>query len=310
MKNRNSMFIAAVVFIALVAAYFGITRYQSWKSEKESAASAASSVMVTSADTGNLIKISYESSGVTYAFSKEDGTWYYDTDRNFPVKQSIIDSMGSAWGQLQAERQLTETDSLSAYGLENPAYTVSMTDTAGTVTTFYIGSQTGSGDYYAASGDKKTVYTVSSSIESRLKYTMSDWIQLDTVPGVSNATLKQVDITKNGATTTYSESDTDALNGIAGGISTFSTASYETYYAAGDTLKQYGLDPESRTTVTYSYTKDDADNSYTLYIGNLDDSGTNYYVQVQNSNIVYKEGKEIVENVLDTNTSDKTTSAS
>ena len=41
-------------------------------------------------------------------------------DKEFPVAQSYIDAMATAFGNLTAVRELKETDQLSDYGLENP----------------------------------------------------------------------------------------------------------------------------------------------------------------------------------------------
>lgn len=298
MKSR-SLIILVVVFAVLIGCYFGISVYQ----KNKAVSTTDESIVIT--DIESVSEITYTSQGTEFDFIKDDGTWYYNNDRNFPLSQSYPGMMANTWGKATAVRMLTDADDPSAYGLDSPTYTIMLKDTSGNAAYLYVGSATGE-NYYAATGDKSTVYTVSSSFITYLSYSLDDFIQLDTFPTVTSSILKSVTIKKGTVTTAYNSDDnSEAISGIAGGLGAFSAKTYAAYYASGDALTAYGLDEASRTTVEFTYTKDDADTTYTMYIGGLDADGSNYYVQLQDSNIIYTQGKEVIENILDTNESDK-----
>jgi len=299
MKSKSLM-ILLIILAALVCGYFGVTRYLA---NKSSAAKDTASITVSNVE--SVVKLTYASSSASYTYVKDNGVWYYDADRNFPVSQYYLDTMASEWGQADADRELVDGDSASAYGLDTPAYTIELTDDSGSVTTLYVGSAVGS-DYYVSTGDKSKIYTVSSQFATYLSYTPDKLIQVDTFPSVTSSTLKSVEITAGTAATSYnSDDDAEAIAGIAGGLSVFSTSKYASYYTVGDGLAAYGLDESSRTTVKFTYTKNDTDTDYTMYIGSLDSSGSNYYVQLQDSSFVYTESASTVANILDTNSTDK-----
>jgi len=300
MKSKSLM-ILLIVLAALICGYFGITRYLANKSSTSSDSTAS----IPISDVETVTKLTYSSKEASYTYTKDNGTWYYDADRNFPVKQYYLDTMAQLWGQADADRELVDGDASSAYGFDSPTYTIELTDDSGNVTTLYVGNAVSSG-YYVTTGDKSKIYTVSGQFATYLSYTPDKLIQLDTFPSVTSSTLKSVDITTGSVTTSYnSDDDSEAIAGIAGGLGVFSTANYASYYTVGDGLDAYGLSESARTTVKFTYTKNDEDTDYTMYIGSLDSSGSNYYVQLQDSNIIYTESTATIANILDTNSSDK-----
>ena len=76
-------------------------------------------------------------------------------------------------------------------------------------------------------------------------------------------------------------------------------------------LKEYGLDyPKTAVTVSYVNSDDSTDTStdtaaaetkdeYTLYFGNMDETGENYYVRLDGSNLVYLLDAKTVSSLLD-----------
>ena len=145
------------------------------------------------------------------SFEKEDGTWYYAPDRDFPLIQSYPEDMAGALGELTADRHLEDGDSLADYGLDDPDYTVEFTDGSGATTSIYFGNVTGD-YYYVTVDDAGEVYTVSTAVIDDLNYSLDDMAQLDEYPSIGSGNLARETITQNGETTTYdSENEEQTL---------------------------------------------------------------------------------------------------
>lgn len=207
-------------------------------------------------------------------FVKEDDQWYYAADKDFPLAQSYPEDMASAVGNIQADRELENGDSMEDYGLEEPVYTVEYTDTEGNITQLYFGNMTGE-YYYITVGDTGKVYTVDGTVIESLTYSLDDMAQFDDYPSIGSENLVKEVITQNGETTVYDSEDEAQEEDLAG----------------------FGLDEASRITVEATYTEDEEEKVLTLYIGNQDGEGSRY-VMMNDSRIVYLISDEICNNIL------------
>ena len=120
-------------------------------------------------DIENPVEITYSSEdGSSVSLVKEDDTWHLKDDTETALVQDTIENIADTVSDVQAERQIEDPDSLESYGLDSPAYTITVTGEDGTTETIYIGDGADS-DYYMTAGDKENVYTVSSSLPNVLE---------------------------------------------------------------------------------------------------------------------------------------------
>ena len=235
------------------------------------------------------------------AFSKQDGTWYYTPEEDFPLAQSYPEEMAAALGSITADRELEDGDSLADYGLEEPVYTLSFTDEDGSTTDLYFGNMTGD-FYYVTVGDTGSVYTVASTVIDSLNYTLADIAQLDEYPSIGTGNLVKETITQNGETTVYDSADEDQeedITAVAGGLGAVELSEAADYSVADEDLAGFGLDEAARITVEAVYTEEDEEETLTLYIGGEDGEG-NRYVMINESRIVYLISDENCSNILNT----------
>lgn len=296
MKKKKSLFLLLGVLILLLIAYFAL---QAWNNRQEEKSEEASNVQVTDIDPDDITAMRFDVGNGEMQFEKEDGTWYYTPDRDFPLAQSYPDDMTKALGQITADRELTDGDELSAYGLEEPVYTVEVTQSDGTVTNIYFGNTTGD-YYYVTVNDTGVVYTVSTTVIEDLTYTLDDMAQLDDYPSIGSGNLVREVITQNGETTTYDSENEDQeedIASVAGGLGAVTLSEAADYSVADEDLAGFGLDEDARITVEATYTQDDEEKVLTLYIGNEDGDG-NRYVMINDSRIVYLISTEVCNNIL------------
>lgn len=298
-KKNKGMLILLVILILLVAVYFGLRTWNTKQAEKEEEEQEAATVHVTDTSADDIVSMKFNVGNGDLEFSKEDDQWYYTPDKDFPLKQSYPEDMAETVGGITADRELTDGDSIDAYGLDDPVYTIEYTDADGNTTEILFGNMTGD-DYYVMLNGSDTVYTVSSSVIDPLNYALDDMAQLDDYPSIGSGNLVKEVITQNGETTTYDSEDEDQaedIASVAGGLGAVTLSEAADYSVEDENLDMYGLDEDSRITVEATYTQDDEEKLLTLYIGNEDGNG-NRYVMLNDSRIVYLISDEVCDNIL------------
>ena len=126
---------------------------------------------------------------------------------------------------------------------------------------------------------------------------MADYVVVDSVPTIGSGNLISVEVVKDGESVIYTEdADKDELGGGFGALS-FDTC--VDYNADEDEKASYGLDEESRMTITAVYTDNTTEEEMTfiVYAGGLDETGEYQYVMGDGSNMVYQVTAAVVENM-------------
>ena len=298
-KKNKGILILLAVLILLVAVYFGLRTWNAQQEEKAQEEQEAATVHVTDTSAEDIVSLKFNVGNGDLEFSKEDDQWYYTPDKDFPLQHSYPEDMAETVGSITAGRELTDGDSIDAYGLDEPAYTIEYTDADGNTAELLFGDMTGD-DYYVMLNGNDTVYTVNSSVIDPFNYTLDDMARLDDYPSIGSGNLVKEVITQNGETTTYDSEDEDQaedIAAVAGGLGAVSLSEAADYSVEDEDLDVYGLDEDSRITVEATYTQNDEEQLLTLYIGNEDGSG-NRYVMLNDSRIVYLISDEICDNIL------------
>lgn len=296
MKKYKSLVILLAVLVVLVVAYVVTGQLKKKSAEKEN-----EQKQIAVLDMSDITSIQYTNGTDTMSFIKEGGTWYSESDKEFPLQQSSLKTMAETFGTLSANRELTDGDTLADYGLEEPQYTITLKDADGEQQNIYIGNAAGE-DYYMTVGDKEKIYTVDYSVVNAMNFDLDSMLQKDTFPSIGADNIKKVTITKAGETTEYDADNSDQsddITAIGGGLGAAYFVECVDYSVQADELDQYGLDEAQRTTVTVVYTdSDDKEQTFTLYVGGRDESDAYNYVQMDGSKMVNTMTKETVNNIL------------
>ena len=155
-RKNKGLFILAAVLVLLLAVYFGLRAWNQSEEKRREEADKAAEIHVTDTAADDIVSMSFDVGSGEMAFSRTDGKWYYTPDADFPLAQSYPEDMAAALGNITADRELKDGDSLADYGLDEPAYTLSFTDADGSTTELYFGKMTGE-DYYVKVRDSGTV---------------------------------------------------------------------------------------------------------------------------------------------------------
>lgn len=166
MKQHKTMITLLVILVVCVGLYFLMGAIADKQEEKE----LKEDILVTNLT--DLVSLEYTDGKKTLSFVKEGDAWNVADDKDFALDSSKVETMENVLTDVMAVRQLDGADELSAYGLEEPAYTITMKDANGKETTLYIGDVTGS-DCYATVDDKKVIYTIGSSVSDVLEFDLT-----------------------------------------------------------------------------------------------------------------------------------------
>lgn len=118
-----------------------------------------------------------------YSFIKEDGTWYYEEDREFPVNQAFAQTKAEVICEIKAERIVEENpEDISRYGLDEPYLTVSVSDSENTYV-YNVGDYNASTTtYYIMQEGHDTVYLADAQLFIAFDLQLWDFISKEEFP--------------------------------------------------------------------------------------------------------------------------------
>lgn len=292
MKRSAKTLILLLVLIAFAGGYWLMNNTETATQVSEE----SGSFELTAKTIDDLTGLAWVKSDVSYHFTKADGAWANADNAAFPVNQEAVQALADDLLALTATRKLEAVTDLAAYGLAEPAFTVTAAWSDGTSTTYAMGDATPFADgYYLTLGQEGVAYTVGSSLSTLFSDTMTDLAQMETIPTTETVTR----MTVGTALDVYYQETSSTIN-----------ADQHWYDASGHALD--GVDdlvadaqeiewkelvaPVATDEELTAWQLDDAATAITLYngeteavkllIGSTDESG-NYYARLPESTMVY-----------------------
>ena len=119
---------------------------------------------------------------VTLRFVREEDTWYWGDDQDFPLEQSIVTELLATVQGYAALSPLPHTDDLSQFGLSDTKRYISLTDTEGNTRTYWLGTQTDEGQYIQPEGETDAVYLSPAGVDGTLSMGIYDMARLPQLP--------------------------------------------------------------------------------------------------------------------------------
>ena len=272
-KKLIGLLTALVVLILLTAAYFCLKNYN--KEQEAESETEDTSVAVTSIEETDITGLTYILDNERLEFKKENDSWHYTQDENFPVDQDKMKTLLGNFKEIKAVRDLGQLENLEDYGLKEPLNTVTVTSNNGVETVFYIGSENETtGDYYMYMNNPEHIYTVSNTFANAFNGKLYDLIVDSSFPSItSNSIIKAVvqqqdnQLTLESSrddTATWSvtdsknekkEADGTKSNQLLSNVTSLNFADYIDYNCKD--LEQYGLkDPSAVITLDYTVTSE------------------------------------------------------
>ena len=237
------------------------------------------------------------------SFTCEDDQWKYTEDENMPVNQELLGEIAENLSDITSDKMVEEPQALSVYGLDDPAYSLSV-GTADETVEISIGNESFTdGEVYISTGDGY-VYLTDSSLIDEISYSLYDLVQTDEIPEMETVTEVAIDkedpadivyqensgygysdaytyYLKNGEE--YQNLDNENTETLFSTLSGFSWEECVDYYAEDSELATYGLDdPDAVVTVSY----EDEEGTAQQFIYEVASADGSYYGRVKDSAVV------------------------
>ena len=165
-----------LALVVLAAVFPGIRQYNK---NTVSATSTTEDTQETVLDVNSddITSFCYVYEGETYAFEKEDETWYYADDHSLNLNQDRIKTMILKVAPLKADQVIENVTDMSQYGLADPERTIQY-ETADRSVIINIGNLNSmTSQYYIAFPSEMKVYVVTTNVVTGFNYTLEDLVE-------------------------------------------------------------------------------------------------------------------------------------
>jgi len=175
-KKQRQMIGMLLALVVLAAVFLGIRQYN------KNASSATSTTedtqeTVLDVNSDDITSFRYVYEGETYAFEKEDDTWYYTDDHSLNLNQDRIKAMILKVAPLKADQVIGNVTDMSQYGLANPERTIQY-ETADRSVIINVGNLNSmTSQYYIAFPSEMKVYVVATNVVTGFNYTLDDLVE-------------------------------------------------------------------------------------------------------------------------------------
>lgn len=175
-KKQRQMIGMLLALVVLAAVFLGIRQYN------KNASSATSTTedtqeTVLDVNSDDITSFRYVYEGETYAFEKEDDTWYYTDDHSLNLNQDRIKAMILKVAPLKADQVIENVTDMSQYGLADPERTIQY-ETADRSVIINVGNLNSmTSQYYIAFPSEMKVYAVTTNVVTGFNYTLDDLVE-------------------------------------------------------------------------------------------------------------------------------------
>ena len=263
-KKGKGLLFAVLILIVLLILYFVIDLQQKKSDQEAETEETEESSLPVSVTEDEISKVTVKNGDVTMTYVKNDDTWTYEEDPDFPLDESAVKTKMNRLTTLTVDRVLESPEDLSEYGLDKPQQEVTVLKTDGTTFTLYIGNQNSSNnDFYVKVDDGADVYTMPSSSVNAFNMQPYDVAKADSFPTLESTNIRDIKVEKEDGTvefssdesgTSWTVKDQDGNEETAGATAAsdltnaVSSLTYKKFIDyKGDDLAQYGLDKPTET---------------------------------------------------------------
>lgn len=192
-RQRRTITILSAVLLVLLAAVLIVLgiRYREGRQAEEGEDVPA----MASAEVAGYSALVYSNGSATLSFSAaEGGTWTWDNDPKFPLRQESINAILALLINWRPQQTLAAAEDLSAYGLDEPAGSLTLTRTDGSARTLSFGKTTtdGTSRYVMDQSDTTTVYIIADTLFTQMSVPIYDMCELPALPLLEEAAIRSI----------------------------------------------------------------------------------------------------------------------
>ncbi len=122
MKRYRKLGILAAVLVVLLIAVFAVSRMET---KKEDIQRNEEIILAIPAD--SVTQLAWTNDQGSFSLYREDGDWYWEDDKAFPVDKDIIEDLLGIFEELDSSFVIENVEDYGQYGLDRPSATISLT---------------------------------------------------------------------------------------------------------------------------------------------------------------------------------------
>lgn len=207
MKKKNPLVILLCVLAGLGLLYGSLATIKA-NNERAKADAEAERLAVLSFEGAGEIRYNYGAGDLTFKRTDEGG-WVCGEHASWPIDQNALDTLAYDLGALKAVRVLDEHGGAAEYGLDEPEYTIHITDAqGGSHTLMMSAAEDVNGNRYAAVEGDERVFTISSSLADALAKDLLDYIDYEQLPHPAEDDITAVTLTQGADSWVYTREET------------------------------------------------------------------------------------------------------
>lgn len=275
------------VLLAVIAVYVAALNFGGEKDEND--------ISFADFKAEDIQKLAWEYSGAEVVIERNEDSWSWTEDGDYPINLSKVEDMLSALTETKASTAIEDADG-AEYGLDGTKPTVTVTLADGKEITVSVGDTNSIVNecYIKLSGDEN-IYLVDTSVKNVFERTIDDLLQTEDLPYISDAdriTVKKgsesmsLEAKKSGKNS-YEWScdgvalDADKVDELKNGLNSIAWTECVDYKADGTELSEYGF-AEPQAELSWG----NGEESVEIEFGNSTDDG-NIYARLKGSDMVY-----------------------
>lgn len=193
-RQRRTVTVLTAVLLILLAAVLIVLgiRYRENREETPEGEEPAAAASMTVEGYSALV---YSNGSATLSFSvAEDGAWTWDNDPKFPLRQETINSILALLINWRPQQTLAAEEDLSAYGLDEPAGSLTLTGADGSVRALSFGKTTtdGTSRYVMDQGAPATVYIIADTLFTQMSVPIYDMCDVPVLPLLEETAIRSI----------------------------------------------------------------------------------------------------------------------
>ena len=183
-RQRRTVTVLTAVLLTLLAAVLIVLGIR-YRENRQEAPEEGEPLAAASMTVEGYSALVYSNGSTTLSFTvEEDGAWAWENDRAFPLRQETINSILALLINWRPQQTLAAEEELSAYGLDEPAGSLTLTGADGSVRALSFGKTTtdGASRYVMEQNDPSTVYIIADTLFTQMSVPIYDMCDLPLLP--------------------------------------------------------------------------------------------------------------------------------
>lgn len=193
-KQRRTVTILTAVLLTLLAAVLIVLGIR-YRENREEAPEEPDPLAAASMTVDGYSALVYSNGSTTLSFSvSEDGNWVWDNDPKFPLRQDTVNSILALLINWRPQQTLAAEEDLSAYGLSEPAGSLTLTGADGSVRALSFGKTTtdGTSRYVMEQSSPSTVYIIADTLFTQMGVPIYDMCELPVLPVLEESAIRSI----------------------------------------------------------------------------------------------------------------------